>query len=295
MPEGDTIYRAARTMHRALEGRVVTGFTTQLAHLHVVHDQASLVGRTILKVEAQGKHNLIHFSGELALRTHMRMNGSWHLYRPGEKWFRPARNARVVIVTEAFVAVGFNVPVAEFLDGADALLRQEDLRKMGPDLLRDPFDEAEAVARIRGRGAEPIADVLLNQRVVAGLGNVYKSETLFMMRLSPFAPAGEVAEEMLVELLTLARKLLRANVHDGATEGITTYRGLRRTTGRADPGERTWVYGRRGAGCRKCGTLVEYRKTGPNARSTYWCPGCQPAPKIDAAPGPAPGPLDGPE
>src|SRR4029079_8326565 len=118
------------------------------------------------------------FSGDLILRTHMRMNGSWHLYRPGERWQRPRRDMRIVVATEAFEAIAFNVPGAEFLDSR-AESRQADLRAMGPDLLAASFDEEEAIGRIAARGGEAIADVLLDQRAVAGIGNVYKSEVLF--------------------------------------------------------------------------------------------------------------------
>ncbi|HXT30091.1 MAG TPA: DNA-formamidopyrimidine glycosylase family protein, partial [Vicinamibacterales bacterium] len=174
MPEGDTIFRAARTLNRALAGREILRFESVFPALTRIHEDTPVTGRTIESVTAAGKHVLMRFSGDLVLRTHMRMNGSWHVYRPGERWLRPRRDMRIVIGTDAFDAVGFNVPVAEFLRGA-ALGRQEDLRKMGPDLLGESFDEADALQRLRARATTEIADALLNQRVVAGIGNVYKS------------------------------------------------------------------------------------------------------------------------
>ena len=282
MPEGDTIFRAARTLHRALAGHPITRFTSVYPALTRIDEDAPLAGRTVTSVEARGKHLLVHIGapaaggpGAITLRTHMRMSGSWHIYRPGERWQLPQRDARIVIETAAFVAVAFNVQVAEFLD-ARQIARQDDLRQIGPDLLGVTFDEDEAVRRLQARGGEGIAESLLNQRVVAGIGNVYKSEVLFLERVHPETPASAVNEDMLRALLRTARRLLQVNVADASSE-IVTYRGLRRTTGRTDPAERLWVYGRGGDPCRRCGTPISYRKTGPDARGTYWCATCQPS------------------
>jgi endonuclease-8 len=286
MPEGDTIFRAARTLNRALGGRTVTRFESVYPALTRVDDDAPIKGRTIESVTAAGKHVLMRFSGGLVLRTHMRMNGSWHIYRPGERWRKARRDMRIVVGTDAFEAVGFNIPVAEFLEGR-AVERQEDLRLMGPDLLGATFDEAEAVRRLRARGDSSIADALLNQRVVAGIGNVYKSEVLFLCGVSPFTPVSQVSDERLRCLLTTARTHLHANVMD-PTAAIVTYRGYRRTTRRADPAERLYVYGRAGQACRACGARIEMRAQGRDARLTYWCPTCQPA--VTSSSGPAPPP-----
>jgi endonuclease-8 len=273
MPEGDTIFRAARTLNRALAGHQVVRFESVLPALTRVHEDSPVTGRTIESVTAAGKHVLMRFSGSLVLRTHMRMNGSWHIYRAGEKWRRPRRDMRVVVATDAFEAVGFNVPVAELVHDK-ALARQEDLRLMGPDLLGDTFDAAEAIRRFRERPAMEIADALLNQRVVAGAGNVYKSEVLFLCGIDPFLPVNRVSDEQLRAIVDTARKHLKANVID-PTAAIVTYRGYRRTTGRADPSERLYVYGRARKPCRKCATPIRVRAQGPNARLTYWCPTCQ--------------------
>jgi endonuclease-8 len=274
VPDGDTIYRSARTLDRALAGDVVTRFESVLPALTRVHEDAPLTGRSVEAVTSAGKHVLMRFSGGLVLRTHMRMNGNWHIYRPGERWQRPRRDMRVVIGTARFEAVGFNIPVAEFLDGR-ALERQPDLRGMGPDLLGESFDADEAVRRLRERGASTIADALINQRVVAGAGNVYKSEALFLCRIDPFATVDEVGEDRLRELLGTARTLLRANVSGDPQGGIVTYRGYRRTTRRADPSQRLYVYGRARKPCRRCGSAIRVEAQGPNARLTYWCPQCQ--------------------
>jgi endonuclease VIII len=274
LPEGDTIFRAARTLSRALAGHEVVRFESVFPALTRVHEDHPLTGRTIESVSAAGKHLLMRFSGGLVLRTHMRMNGSWHIYRRGESWQRPRRDMRIVVATEAFEAVGFNVPVAEFLD-PESLRRQQDLRLMGPDLLGDSFDEDEALRRFRARGTAEIGVAILNQRIVAGAGNVYKSEVLFICAVNPFTPVAALDDERLRQILGTAQKYMRANVTD-PRGGIVTYTGYRRTTRRADPAERLYVYGRARQPCRKCGTPIRLKAQGPDARLTYWCPTCQP-------------------
>ena len=274
MPEGDTIFRAARTLHRALAGKPVVRFESVFPHLTRVHDDTPLIGRTVDDVRAAGKHVLMQFSGDLLLRTHMRMNGSWHIYRPGEQWQRPRRSMRILVGTADFEAVGFDIPVAEMIRGKD-LRRHDELRKLGPDLLGETFDAEEATRRIRARGASEIADVLLNQRVLAGIGNVYKSEVLFACGVSPFARVDSVSDDRIACMVETARRFLRANVTDNLA-AMTTYTGFRRTTRRADPKERLWVYGRAGDPCRKCGHPIRMRAQGRDARLTYWCERCQP-------------------
>jgi endonuclease-8 len=274
MPEGDTIFRAARTLHRALAGHQVTRFESVYPQLTRIDVDTPIVGRTIERVEARGKHLLMWFSGDLVLRTHMRMSGSWHIYRPGERWQRPPRDMRIVVGVEAFVAVGFNIPVAEF-DSSHTVERDEHLGSLGPDLLGSSPDLDEALRRMRARASEAIAPVLLAQRVAAGIGNIFKSETLFLCGIDPFSRVADLTDDQLHALLTTAQRLLRANVLDSSTEGIVTYFGLRRTTGRAAPSDRLWVYGRRGKPCRRCGTPIASAKQGLDARLTYWCPQCQ--------------------
>lgn len=276
MPEGDTIFRAARTLDRALAGQRVTSFETAFAHLAVVDENTPVAGRTVERVEARGKHLLMRFSGALTLRTHMRMSGSWHVYRPGERWQRAASAARIVVATDAYVAVGFNVPVAEFVRDEDAG-RDLAVTSLGPDLLHDPFDMATAVQRLQTSPRATLAEALLDQQAVAGIGNVFKSELLFIRRLWPFAAPGSLDADAWQALLEEAVRQLRANVVDHAAAGFATYRGHRRTTGRLDPRQRLWVYGRMGQPCRRCGTPVEMRRQGDLNRSTYYCPRCQAA------------------
>jgi endonuclease-8 len=267
MPEGDSIFRAARTLNRALAGRTVTRFETVFPHLTRVDVDQPMRGRVIDRVESRGKHLLMWLSGGLVLRTHMRMQGSWHIYRPGERWQRPHHDMRIVLGTDDFEAIAFNVPVAEFLAARD-MERQDDLRELGPDPLSESFDEAAAVVRLTARGDAEIADALLDQRAMAGVGNIYKSETLFLCRVNPFTPVRELDAATVARLVTTAARLLRLNVTAASGSAIVT-------TGRTDPSARLWVYGRGGKPCRRCGTPISRQKQGPNARSTYWCERCQ--------------------
>jgi endonuclease-8 len=275
MPEGDTIFRAARTLHRVLAGKQVTRFESVYPTLTRIADDHPIVGRTIDSVSARGKHLLIAFSGGLTLRTHMRMNGSWHVYPAGARWQRPARDMRVLVGTRDAVAVAFNVPIAELLTARE-LARHKEIRALGPDLLADdtPFDRAEVIRRLRGRGREAIADALLNQRVVAGIGNVFKSEILFLAGLDPFTTAAALSDAALDRLVGIAREQLAANVMS-QSQTLSPAVG-RRTTRSLDPREKLWVYGRGGKPCRRCGTAIRSKKTGLHARLTYWCPACQP-------------------
>lgn len=275
MPEGDTIFRSARALHRALAGKIVTRFETAYAHVASVDDDKKIAGRTVERVEARGKWLLMYLSGDLILVTHMRMNGSWHLYRTGERWRRPRRDMRIVIETADWSAVGFAVPVAEFHSAA-SLLRKTMIPALGQDLLKQDFDIAEAVAGMQQHADEQIADVLLNQRVMAGIGNVYKSETCFICGVNPFRQVRTLDPSQLEQLVFAARKFLALNVAEDADGEISTYAGLRRTTHTSDQSARLWVYGRRGEPCRRCGTAIEMRKQGAGARTTLWCPVCQP-------------------
>ena len=279
MPEGDTIYRAARALQKALGGKVVTAFDTGLATLASVDDDTPLIGRTIEKVEARGKWSLLFFSGDLILVTHMLMSGSWHIYKTGEKWWMPRSKMRVALSTADYQAVAFNVPIAEF-HTARSLERNSQVPKLGPDILHDEFSIETGVQALRSRAAtnptDEIAVVLLNQRVVAGLGNVYKSEVAFAAGVNPFRPMSSITDREMTTMIEASHKYMKANVLDGSGDGIVTYSGNRRTTHSMNSSDRLWVYGRRGQECRRCGALILSRKQGEQARSTYWCPTCQP-------------------
>jgi endonuclease-8 len=203
----------------------------------------------------------------------MRMNGSWHIYRRGEKWRRSRRDMRIVIATTDFEAVGFSIPVAEFTS-ASTLGKHPELRKLGPDVLSEDFDAGAALDRLRERATTAIAEALLNQRVLAGLGNVYKSEVLFMCHVNPFTLVRDLDDATLAAIIETGRRVLTSNVSEGRAL-MTTDTGFRRTTGRSNPRERLWVYSRARLPCRRCGTAIRVQKQGADARLTYWCPECQ--------------------
>lgn len=263
MPEGDTIFRTAQTLGKVLTGQRLIGFRAALPQLA----QAGLAGRQVSRVEARGKNLLIHFEDGRVLYTHLRMSGSWHVYRPGEPWRKPERQARLVLQTDGFVAVCFNAPVVQVLT-ARQLARHPALRNLGPDLAQADFDLAEARRRLRAKAYLTIGEALLHQGLCAGLGNVFKSETLFVCRLNPFLRVRQLSDADLDRVLLTGHQLLAANL-----------RRFPRAT-RFAVGGRYWVYGRRGQPCFQCGTAIQMRRQGLAARSTYWCPVCQPAPPL---------------
>jgi len=234
-----------------------------------------IVGTEITAVEALGKNLMIRFDNGLEVRTHLRMNGSWHRYRPGEPWRRPPGRARLVIEVPGVVAVCFDAPVVELLEQrAEAL--HPSLGRLGPDLLAPDFDADEAIRRLRddARAQTTIAEALLDQRALAGIGNVYKSELLWIERVSPFALVADLADEAVARLVATARRLLLANI--GPSRGPE-----RVTTGgdRAAPGP-LYVYRRTGRPCRRCRTPIASARQGTDLpRTTYWCPTCQGGPR----------------
>src|SRR5581483_7945321 len=255
-------------------GRQVTRFETVLPQLSRTDHDTPIAGRTITEVASRGKWLLMHFSGDLILLTHMLMSGSWHIYRPGEPWRRPRPDMRILIATADILAVAFRVPVAEFHDAA-SLARRGGFNQLGHDLLTHDFDEREARGSLRARPDLEIGVALLTQSVVAGMGNVYKSEVCFAARVNPFTRVAALTDPQLDALIANARKFMLANVTDQSGDQIVTYSGFRRTTRRADPSQRLWVYKRAAQPCRRCGTPIQVRKQGPDARVTFWCPECQ--------------------
>jgi len=185
MPEGDTIFRTARTLARAFEGRVITGFRSTYPLLTRFDDDTPLTGQTVVRVEPRGKFLLIHFSGGGTLVTHLLMSGSWHIYRHGERWQKPQAQMRIVIENSEFVAVGFKVPVAE-MHTAESLRRNKRIPSLDRDVLREEFNVNAAVERLLAMPNKEIAEALLNQRITAGVGNEFKSEICFVARINPF-------------------------------------------------------------------------------------------------------------
>lgn len=260
MPEGDTIHRAANRMRPALVGK-------PLVRLEAPRARGLLrrpgPGTEITAVEAVGKHLLIRFAEGTTLRTHMRMTGSWHLYRPGERWRKPRHLVRALVEVEDWVAVCFAAPVVELEHDATG---GPQVRHLGPDLTRDDLTDEQLAECVDRMATIPEADdeigaVLLDQRVACGVGNVYKSEVLWACRVDPFAPVSSLDEATRRRLVETANRQLRANVTN--------------VGGRVTHGTDVAVYGKRGRGCPRCGTPVRMARQGEQARSTYWCPACQ--------------------
>ena len=259
MPEGDTVFVAAAKLHAALAGKPIDRSDFRVPRLATV----DLAGRVMTGVEARGKHLLFRISGGLILHTHYKMEGSWHLYRPGDPWRGPGFQVRAVLYTSEWIAVGFRLGVVELIDTAeeDAVVGH-----LGPDPLRDDWDPRRVVAALADRPAAEIGEVLLDQRVIAGPGNVYKSEVCFLGGVDPWTPVREVAD--LAALVDRMARLMRANRSTGTQI----------TTGDPRPGRQRWVYGRSGEPCFRCGTAIRRsEQEGPGGlRVTYWCPTCQP-------------------
>jgi len=278
MPEGDTIFRTARSLGRAFAGKQVTAFRSTYPLLTRYDDDTPLAGQLVDRVEARGKWLLMHFSGGATLITHMLMNGSWHIYRHGERWQQPRINMRIVIENRDYIAVGFRVPVAE-MHTAQSLARDRRIPCAEINVLSKEFDAEAAGQRVLAHADEEIADVLLHQNVTAGVGNVFKSEVCFVTGVNPFCRVRDLRQEQVKELIAAARRLVGANVLEDSGDRIVTYGGRqRRTTNESDPGANLWVYGRAGEPCRRCGEPVRRRIQGPDARVTFWCAGCQPLP-----------------
>lgn len=272
MPEGDTIFRTAATLSKAIGGKVVRRYRSPLPGGATAGDR--LHGQRITLVEARGKYLLVHFEDGTVLLTHMRMTGSWHIYRPGERWQKSERAARVVIETDDFVAVCFAAPVVELLPRGE-LTRHSVLARLGPDILKDDFDVVTARERLRAHPDEPIGAALLMQSVLSGIGNVYKSEVLFLCRVDPLVKVADLTDETLDRLIARARELMLANVDGGPR--TTTGLPMRAFMPRARP--RYWVYDRRGEPCQECGSAIQATREGAEgvaARVTYYCPTCQP-------------------
>ncbi len=262
MPEGDTIHRIARSMGRALEGRPVLRVT--------LRDQGSvdeLAGRTVSSVSARGKHLLVGFDGGWTLRTHLGMHGRWRRLAPERP---PPRTPLVLLEAPAGLFVCDRAYRAELVRTRD-LDRHPRLARLGPDLLREPPDLERAVARalLPGHAGREIGDLLLDQRVAAGIGNVYKSEVLFLEGIAPRRRVGKLGPDVLRRLFARSAELMRANLETRRRETVP----LRR---RPHPGSlRLWVYGREGKPCLECGTAVQRIIQGEMARPTWFCSRCQ--------------------
>jgi len=257
MPEGDTVWLTADNLNKAIGGQVLTGCDVRVPAFATV----DLTGETVHDVQSRGKH-LLHHVGDLTIHTHLKMEGSWHLYRHGTPWRRPAHQARIILSTADWVTVGFSLGIVEIVPTTD---EDDVVGYLGPDLLGD-FDATVALARLTADPAVPVFVALLDQRNLAGIGNVYANELCFLRGMLPTRAVGEDPD--VAATVALGLRLLTAN--RGRVD--------RSTTGDLRSGRNAWVYGRAGKPCLRCGTRIRRGKLGATAlteRDTFWCPRCQ--------------------
>ncbi len=261
MPEGDTIHRAATRLKAVLNAQTIArAESSWLGPL-----ASSLEGREIKQVEARGKHLLITLDDDRVIHSHMGMTGSWHIYRPSESWLKPAHRAALSLECEKVCAVCFTPKLLEILT-ATALRRHEYLNRLGPDLLAGPASDQEVVTRFRQANQIAIGEAVMNQTIISGIGNVYKSEVLFTLRLNPLNRVIDLTDEQLLRISHKASELMAKNLA-----------GRPRTTRYSLDGGRFYAYGRSGAPCYTCGTPIALIRQGDLGRTTYFCPNCQPS------------------
>ena len=263
MPEGDTVWRAARSLDRALAGQVLTRTDFRVPQLAT----ADLSGGTVLRTLSRGKHLLtrIDTDQQWTLHTHLKMEGSWQIYQPTQRWRRPAHQVRVVLSTAERTAVGFSLGIVELLPRHQ---EHDVVGHLGPDLLGSDWDEDEALRRLLTDPGRAAHEALLDQTCLAGIGNMYAVELCFTSGVHPQVPIGEVPD--LPRMLRRAHQMLAQNKE----------RGVQSTTGDLRERERFWVYRRDNRECRRCQTTIRVEMLGPEGRerATYWCPACQPEP-----------------
>lgn len=257
VPEGDTIHHAAGRMRSVLAGRAPERILTPHPRPLADHWPEALAGRQVRAVDAYGKHLFIRFEGDLTLHSHLRMTGAWGVYGEGQRWRRAPRRAWLVLLVGGLHVVEFDGPVLELLRDSRMRLDQR-LASLGPDVLGEGFDSGRFLRRLRRDDpARPIGDALLDQRTLAGIGNLWKSESCFAIGIDPWRPLGRVSDEQAMELVGFARERMGRSARDG-------------------PGARPRaVYKRAGLPCSRCGSIIRRRGQGVNNRVTYWCPGCQ--------------------
>ena len=266
MPEGDTVWLGARRLREALAGRVLTRAELRVPSLAT----ATLTGRTVEDVVPRGKHLMMRLARGWTLHSHLRMDGAWRVYAAGQRWRgEPPHEIRAVLGNADAAAVGYRLPVLELLRTSE---EDSVVGHLGPDLLGPDWDTPEAVRRLLAAPERPVGEALLDQRNLAGIGNVYKCELCFLRGVTPWTPMGECRDP--VRMVVLARKLLEAN---------KTRHG-HVTTGDPRRGRGHWVYGRAAQPCLRCGTPIRKADQGDpdDIRVTYWCPSCQrgPSPRM---------------
>jgi len=270
MPEGDTLHRTAHTLNRVLGKQTLTRVRSSVPDIA----RAELSGHVVEEVTALGKNLLVRFDDGRVLHTHLKMRGSWHVYRHGERWQRPEHQARVVLEVSDALAVCFAAPTVRLL-AAHSAAADPYLAGLGPDLIPDAFDEAAAITGLAALADLPIGVAVMTQTALSGIGNIYKSETLFICKNNPFEAVAALDSSALSQIVLTARELLRKNSRPGSSQ--------RTTTNAAGVGQ-YWVYRRSGEPCRVCGTTIGMQRQGELHRSTYFCPFCQRVASVQSSP-----------
>jgi endonuclease-8 len=257
MPEGDTIHYAANRIRPILEGRVPDELATP--HPRFARDRwpDRLGGRAVRSVDAHGKHLFLRFEGGLTIHSHLRMTGSWRTYEKGEPWRRGPHRAWLVIRTDTDEVVQFDGPVLELMTDSRTRFDQR-IAGLGPDIVKPDFDEREFLRRLRHDDpTRPIGEALLEQRTVAGIGNLWKIEGCFQAGIDPWRPAGGVTDEEALRIVRGIRPLMQESAMHGMQDAYRT------------------IYNRNGRPCPRCGGRIQVRGQGDDNRKTYWCEGCQ--------------------
>jgi endonuclease VIII len=264
MPEGHTIHRAARRLRSVLQDNELQRVQARGAHLVESRAEERLLGTTVTDVQARGKHLLVHVDAGWTVHSHLRMDGIWHLYRRGERWRRNRRRAWLVLGAGDWDAVNFDGPILQLHRTAD-LERIPALAQLGPDVLATDFDEDEYLRRMRRDDpAREIGDAIMDQRLVCGIGNIYKSESLFLAGVDPWRRLDALDDDELRRIREVATRIMLDGVLDARA---ITYRGP------GPPGR--WAYGRGGQPCRRCMSPIRSAAQGADQRTTFWCADCQ--------------------
>lgn len=259
MPEGDTIHRTAVNLRRVLEGKRIVSSTGH----RQLQGGCSVADSVVTEVEARGKHLLIHFDDGRVLHSHMGMTGSWHIYRTGDAWRKPKKWAAATLTTDGWCVVCFTPKLIELV--SLRRLRQDCwLQRLGPDILGGPIPDELLLARFRTQDRLTIGEAVMNQTVVSGIGNIYKSESLFAVGIHPLSSVQSLPDDSILRVCHVATSLMKQNLNTGS----------RRTRQKGD-GQRLWVYGRCDQDCLKCGHVIQRIRQGDLGRSTYYCPTCQ--------------------
>ncbi|WP_405950979.1 DNA glycosylase [Streptomyces prunicolor] len=293
MPEGDTVWQTARRLHTALAGKVLTRSDLRVPK----YATADLTGRTVLDVTPRGKHLLTRVEGGLTLHSHLRMDGTWRVYANGQRWSGggPAHQIRVILGTADRTAVGYRLPVLELLRTTD---EDRAVGHLGPDLLGPDWNPELALANLLADPARPLGEALLDQRNLAGIGNIYKSELCFLLGATPWLPIGALPADRAAKLPAIAKLLLEANrdrpIRNTTSTLTASSPNQNRTTSPSTPTPGAprphtpdlFVYGRTPRPCLRCGTPIRTADQGDGSRErpTYWCPTCQ----VGPAPGTIP-------